>query len=80
MLLENRKESVEKGYTSFNERMAWKMWKMGMLRRKWMNMAGGGTKSWIVNSLVKDWTKHRGKMEFPKKSFNQLWREKNGNS
>jgi len=80
LLLENRKESVEKGYTSFNERMAWKMWKMGMLRRKWMNMAGGGTKSWIVNSLVKDWTKHRGKMEFPKKSFNQLWREKNGNS
>jgi hypothetical protein len=27
LLLENRKESVEKGYSNFNERMAWKMWK-----------------------------------------------------
>ena len=79
LLLENRKESVEKGYSNFNERMAWKMWKQGMLRRKWMNMAGGSTKGWIVNTLVKGWTAHRGKLDFPKKSFNQLWREKYGN-
>jgi hypothetical protein len=45
-----------------------------------MNMAGGGTKSWIVNSLSKrTGLRTEAKMEFPKKSFNQLWREKYGN-
>lgn len=79
LLLENRHEAVEEGHSSFTEKMAWKMWKQGMLRRKWMNMVGGGTKNWIVNTLVKGWSVHRGKMEFPKKSFNQLWKEKYGN-
>ncbi len=77
LLLENRHESVESGYGSFTEKMAWKMWKQAMLRRKWMNMANGGTKNRIVNSMMKSWTAHRGKLEFPQKSFNQLWREKN---
>jgi len=79
LLLENRHEAVDEGNSSFAERMAWKMWKQGMLRRKWMNMAGGATKNWVVNSLVKGWKEHRGNMEFPKKSFNQLWRQKYGN-
>jgi L-lactate dehydrogenase complex protein LldF len=78
LLLENRHEAVEEGHSAFAERMAWKMWKQGMLRRKWMNMAGSGTKNWIVNKLVKGWSAHRGKMEFPEKSFNQLWKEKYG--
>jgi L-lactate dehydrogenase complex protein LldF len=79
LLLENRHEAVDEGDSSFAERTAWKMWKQGMLRRKWMNMAGGTTKNWVVNSLLKGWKQHRGNMEFPKKSFNQLWREKYGN-
>jgi L-lactate dehydrogenase complex protein LldF len=79
LLLDNRNEAVETGHSSFGEKMAWKMWKQGMLRRKWMNMAGGSTKNWVVNSLLKGWKDHRGKMEFPKKSFNQLWKEKYGN-
>jgi len=79
LLLENRHEAVEEGHSSFSEKMAWKMWKQGMLRRKWMNMAGGATKNWVVNSVVKGWKEHRGKMEFPKKSFNELWKEKYGN-
>ncbi|MGQ0740172.1 MAG: LutB/LldF family L-lactate oxidation iron-sulfur protein [Bacteroidota bacterium] len=78
LLLENRYEAVEEGHSRFAEKIAWKMWKQGMLRRKWMNMAGGSTKSWIVNKLVKGWSVQRGKMEFPKKSFNQLWKEKYG--
>ncbi len=78
LLLENRHESVESGYGSFTEKMAWKMWKQAMLRRKWMNMANGGMKNRVVNSLMKSWTAHRGKLEFPQKSFNQLWKEKHG--
>ena len=80
LLLENRHEAVDEGNSSLAERMAWKMWKQGMLRRKWMNIAGSATKEWVVNSLVKGWKEQRGKMLFPKKSFNQLWKEKYGSS
>jgi L-lactate dehydrogenase complex protein LldF len=54
LLLENRHEAVEAGHSTFSEKMAWKMWKQGMLRRKWMNMAGGNIKSWVVNQLWKE--------------------------
>lgn len=77
LLLENRHEAVEKGHSTFGEKVAWKMWRQGMLRRKWMNMASGKIKNWVVNSLVKGWKEHRGDMDFPKKSFNQQWRERN---
>jgi len=76
LLLENRHEAVEKGYNTNAEKWAWKMWKQGMLHRNWMNLAGGKMKNWIVNSLVKGWTEHRGNIEFPKKSFNQQWKDK----
>ena len=78
LLLENRHEAVNEGHSSFGEKIAWKMWRQGMLRRRWMNMASGSIKNWVVNSLVKGWKRHRGEMEFPKKSFNELWREKHG--
>jgi L-lactate dehydrogenase complex protein LldF len=76
LLLENRHEAVDEGHSSFGERMGWKMWKQGMLHRPWMNMAGSRTKSWVVNTVVKGWKESRGNIEFPKKSFNQLWKEK----
>lgn len=76
LLLENRHEAVEEGSSGMAEKIAWKMWRQGMLRRGWMNSANGSVKNWVVNSLVKGWTEHRGKMEFPKKSFNEQWRAK----
>jgi L-lactate dehydrogenase complex protein LldF len=79
LLLENRHESVDEGDTGFAERMTWKMWKLAMLHRKFMNMGNSKMKNWVVNKFLKDWKKHRGDIEFPKKSFNQLWREKYGN-
>jgi L-lactate dehydrogenase complex protein LldF len=78
LLLENRHEAVEEGYSVLAERMAWKMWKQAMLRRSLMNMAKGGTKSWVINKIGKAWTQHRSNLEFPKKSFNQQWKEKFG--
>lgn len=77
LLLENRHEAVEEGHSAFSEKIAWKMWKQGMLRRKWMNMANGKMKNWVVNTMVKGWKEHRGDMEFPKKSFNEMWKERN---
>lgn len=76
LLLENRSEAVEQGYSSFIERISWKVWKQAMLHRKMMNLAGGKMKSWALNTFVKDWKKQRSELIFPKKSFNQLWRDK----
>lgn len=76
LLLENRNESVERGLSSFGERMAWKAWKQAMLHRSLMNTGTSRMKNWIVNTLVKGWKEHRSEMDFPKRSFNQLWKER----
>lgn len=76
LLLENRHEAVESGSTSFSEKMAWRMWKQGMLHRKWMNLAGGKMKNKVVNGMIKGWKEYRGEIHFPQKSFNQQWKEK----
>ncbi|RXK59819.1 iron-sulfur cluster-binding protein [Lacibacter luteus] len=78
LLLENRYEAVEEGYVSFGERMAWKVWKKVSISRKLMNTGSSKVRSWMINKFVKDWTRNRGEMHFPEKSFNQLWRERNG--
>jgi L-lactate dehydrogenase complex protein LldF len=78
ILLENRHESVEEGHTVWAERMLWKGWKIAMLRRGMMNMANGNMKSWLINRFGKAWTEHRGNLLFPKKSFNEQWKEKYG--
>lgn len=79
LLLENRHEAVDEGYSRFAERTGWKFWKQAMLRRSLMNMGNARIKNWVVNSLLKGWKEHRSEIKFPKKSFNQLWREKYGN-
>jgi L-lactate dehydrogenase complex protein LldF len=79
LLLENRHEAVEEGDSAIAERITWKMWKQSMLRRSWMNMVNGNTKSWFINKIGKSWTAHRGELDFPKRSFNEQWRKKNGN-
>ncbi|WP_407523564.1 LutB/LldF family L-lactate oxidation iron-sulfur protein [Lacibacter sp. MH-610] len=79
LLLENRYESVAQGYSSFAERMAWKVWKQASMSRKMMNMGSSKIKNFVLNNFVKEWKKHHGELQFPEKSFNQLWREKNSN-
>lgn len=78
LLLENRHESVEEGHGGWTEGMVWKVWKIAMLRRGMMNMANGNMKGMLINRFAKSWTEHRGKLDFPKKSFNEQWREKFG--
>lgn len=77
MLLENRHISVEEKHGSFTEGITWQVWKRGMLSRTLMNSAGAGMKTTLVNKLFKEsWGAHRAKLEFPKKSFNQMWKER----
>lgn len=76
MLLENRKESVEEGFPAFSEKMAWKAWRVASLRRSMMNAGNAGIKNKVVNSLFKNWSKHRSPLEFSKKTFNEMWKER----
>jgi L-lactate dehydrogenase complex protein LldF len=75
LLLDNRQEAVADKHSTYAERMAWAFWKQAMMHRKLMNTGSGRLKSWMVNTFVKDWKKHHNNIEFPAKSFNQLWRE-----
>jgi L-lactate dehydrogenase complex protein LldF len=76
LLLLNRKESVEQGFAAFSEKLAWKLWKRASLKRGIMNMGNGGLKTKVVNKLFKDWNKHRAKLHFSEKTFNEMWKEK----
>jgi L-lactate dehydrogenase complex protein LldF len=76
LLLENRKESVEEGNTTFAERAAWKMWRIASLNRRMMNMGNGNLKNKVVNGLFKDWKKNRADLNFSQKTFNELWKER----
>lgn len=77
LLLENRHEAVEEGDAVFAEKMAWKVWKRAMLHRTFMNMGTGNMKSWMINTLMKDWKNRRSALNFPQKTFHQLWNERN---
>lgn len=76
LLLENRREAVKKVKGDVLEKVAWTVWQQAMLFRPVMNTGNKKMKNWMVNKLFKGWTAHRADLDFPEKSFNQLWREK----
>jgi len=77
LLLDNRHEAVVQGKSSLMERIAWKVWKASSLNRSMMNMSNGSIKNKVVNTIFKGWTKHRGSLDFSKKTFNEMWKERN---
>lgn len=76
LLIDNRKESVEDGYTSLAEKAAWKIWRMACQSRMMMNMGNGKFKNKVVNGIAKDWTRNRADLNFSKKTFNQMWKDR----
>ena len=76
LLLWNRKESVDDGYTTFSEKAAWKMWRIASLRRGFMNMSNGNMKTKVVNKLFKGWNSTRADIQFSKRTFNEMWKER----
>lgn len=78
LLLENRYEAVEAGYTALSENLSWKLWKRAMLHRRLLNTGSGKLKSKVVNTLFTSWTKQRNDLQFPDKTFNQRWKELRG--
>ncbi len=79
LLLDNRKEAAEEGLSSFGEKAAWKLWKFASMHRGMMNMGTGPLKNAFVNNVFKGWTKHRGDLNFSKKTFNEMWKEQHKN-
>ncbi len=76
LLLDNRNISVEQGMVSFSERWAWKIWRIASLNRRMMNMGNGNIKNRMVNKLFKGWRKHHDTLDFSKKTFNEMWKER----
>jgi L-lactate dehydrogenase complex protein LldF len=75
LLLENRREAVVAGESDFTEKFAWKIWKQASLNRRLMNQGTAAIKSWMANKMIKGWSQQRAPLVFPKKTFNQLWKE-----
>lgn len=75
LLLENRRESVVAGESNFAEKFAWKIWKQASLNRRLMNQGTAPIKNWVVNKMLKGWSNQRAPIVFPKKTFNELWKE-----
>lgn len=73
LLLDNRHEAVLQGSSTLAERIAWKAWKTASLNRKMMNMGNAKMKNWVINKVFKGWTAHRSDLNFPQKTFNELW-------
>lgn len=78
LLLNNRRETVRLGQGNMMEKIAWAIWQQSMLYRPVMNMGNAKIKNWMINKLFKGWVAHRSDLHFPEKTFNQLWKEKQG--
>ena len=79
LLLDNRASSVAEGQSSFTERAAWKIWKLASLNRGIMNLGNGALKNKVVNTIFTSWTATRAPLDFSKKTFNELWKERHPN-
>ncbi|SIT88018.1 LutB/LldF family L-lactate oxidation iron-sulfur protein [Pontibacter indicus] len=79
LLLLNRRQSVEQGFAEKNERTTFKLWLKAMKSRKLLNMAPAGVKNFVLKQVLKDtWSKRREPIKVAPKSFNQLWKEREG--
>jgi L-lactate dehydrogenase complex protein LldF len=76
LLLNNRRETVRSGKGNMMEKIAWSIWQQSMLYRPVMNLGNAKIKNWMMNKLFKGWVAHRSDLQFPEKTFNQLWKEK----
>lgn len=76
LLLHNRRAAVREGAGNMIEKIAWSVWQQGMLHRKLMNLGNSKLKNWMINKVFKGWNRHRSDLQFPEKTFNQLWIEK----
>ena len=76
LLLRNRKDTVEKKYTTASERIMVKGWEKVMLKPKLMDIVGGKTKNMVASLFFKKaWGPSRELPKFADKSFHKKWLE-----
>jgi L-lactate dehydrogenase complex protein LldF len=79
LLLLNRRDSVEEQLTTRAEKVTWFLWKRAMLNRRLINTGGGSMKNFVIRTFFgKAWGSRRELPTIAPKSFNQLWREREG--
>lgn len=78
MLLENRHIYTQEKYGTLSEKMAWRLFKRGVLHRSLMNSASGKMKNFVFEKALRQaWGDRREKIVFASRSFNQQWKERN---
>ena len=78
MLLVNRRDAVQEGYSSKVERMGWSAWTKGMMTRGLMDMLGGGWKNILLAIFFKkSWGAYRKLPKVAAKSFSEQWEGRN---
>lgn len=78
-LLYNRRDSVKAGHTTRMDRISMTLWQKAMQKRWMIDFAGAGVKNMALRTLFKNlWGPRRELPIVKKKSFRQLWEEKNG--
>ncbi len=76
LLLYNRRDSVQQKVRPRSEQFGFWLWKKGMLSRSLMNAGNSNMKNLVFQTLFSNsWGKNRAMLNFPEKSFNQMWRE-----
>ncbi|MCB2221327.1 MAG: iron-sulfur cluster-binding protein [Bacteroidetes bacterium] len=80
MLLVNRNEAVKSGYSKTSERISMKGMKHFLMKRKRMDMVNPRLKNLGMQMMFKSaWGSRRDLPRFAKKSFRELWMERNPN-
>ena len=79
LLIENRKESVEKGFEPRANKLFYFFWKKAMLNREIMNWKGIKAGKYIMEGLYKSDQGLRETPSIATQSFNEQWREKHSN-
>ncbi|MCE3277822.1 MAG: lutB 1 [Bacteroidetes bacterium] len=79
LLLLNRSDAVQKGFTTKTENWVWFFWKGAMLKRSKMDKGGSKLKNFMIKQFFKkQWGDRRDLPQVAPKSFNQMWRERKG--
>lgn len=76
MLLLNRRDAVNEGYTPTMEKWGWSAWKKGMLSRKLEDFFSGNTKNKLLRFFFKKtWGHYKAMPNIAPKSFAEQWKE-----
>ena len=76
LLMKNRKKAIEDGHSSISEKWLIYLWKKANINRSLLNILPHKLKNLGFKLFFgSTWSKERKGLNFPKKTFNTLWKE-----